>query len=70
MRGMAPPFCPCQVCEWIHGRDPKHVIREARRVITLDDGTGDPVGMALCIEHRNIMNCVLAGREAIQEVIQ
>lgn len=59
------PFCECQVCAYMHERDSRHVIREARRVLTLHDDQGDPVGMAVCIEHRDQMNRVLAGREEI-----
>ena len=48
------PFLPCEACLWIQEREPKHVVREARHVLTIDaDAEHDMCCAALCHEHRD-----------------
>ena len=68
MAQVPPHFIPCQVCESIYLRDRTHVIREARRVIVLKDEDDQPVGLSLCLEHRDDFNRVISGREETEHV--
>lgn len=68
MAQVPPHFIPCQVCESIYLRDRSHIIREAKRVMVLKDDEDQPVGISLCIEHRDYLKRVIAGREETEHV--
>lgn len=65
---MSTPFCECAVCAFIHERDPRHVIREASRVVTFVLDNDEIAGMALCMEHRLARLRIYENREEPEHV--
>lgn len=52
MRGLTPPFAPCQFCDHIKERDPKHVVREIKHAIVIPgDDEHDECYAGACDEH-------------------